>query len=109
MTTMVELVREHDQGFWLTGGGRADVVAQEWLDAGFTVDDVVGWWQAGCFYAQRTKKLRDAGLTPADVAAEDGNGETLGYAYCEGDVSLEFVLTLKSWCSERQRSPAPRK
>lgn len=91
MATMIDLVRENDHGFWLTGGNPAETVAEEWEAAGFTVDDVVGWWQADCFDAQRTKELRDAGLTPEDVTAEDEDGNLLGYAYCNGDITLGFV------------------
>ena len=91
MTGMIELVNEYDQGGRLTGGESTIKVAHEWFVAGFTVDDVVGWWQAGCFDAQRTKELRDAGLTPENVTAEDEDGNLLGYAYCNGDITLGYV------------------
>ena len=90
MATMIELVREHDHGTWLTGSDPADVVAQEWEAAGFTVDDVVGWWDAGCWCPVRTAELRDAGLNPKDAAKVEGRfeGTTLGYRYCNGDITI---------------------
>lgn len=94
MTTMIELVNEYDQGGKLTGGVYTDLVAQEWEAAGFTVDNVADWWDAGCWCPTSTAELRDAGLTPEDVAAKDRNGISLGYAYCNKEITLNFVKKL---------------
>lgn len=71
--------------------------AVEWRDAGFgDLDDITEWAEAGVYKAAVAAELRDAGLTPSDVATPQYNGEPLGYQITVGDVSVESVLDLRN-------------
>lgn len=79
---------------FVAGNEDIDVAAQRWIDAGFDAESAPTWWEAGCFDADRTAQLRDAGLSPDDVSGmcPRFEGMSWGYAYCNGDVSLQGVL-----------------
>ncbi len=77
----------------LIGPEPIETIAQEWLDAGFTCESAPAWWRAGCFLADSTAQLREAGMTPeqAEVDCPQFPGTSWGYAYCNCDVSIEAV------------------
>lgn len=75
---------------FIAGNEAVETAAECWVDAGFTSDDAPAWWEAGCFDAERTAELRNAGLTPEQVSERrtEEEPESWGYAYCNGDVGL---------------------
>ena len=78
---------------FLAGSESVEQAAQEWIDAGFTAGSAADWWEAGCFDADRTAELRDAGLTPDQAGQRhddlsDVGARSIGYAYCNLDISL---------------------
>lgn len=97
LESMVDLLDETPgAAMFIVGMEDTADVAQSWLDAGFTIEDVSDWWDAGCWDADRTALLRDAGLTPEQVAttapASVLEGRSWGYAHSNGDVSTEAVV-----------------
>lgn len=70
--------------------------AQHWWAAGFLRDaDVVAWLEAGVPWSTSAQQLRDAGVTPREVAGQYEVGVTLGLAFARGEVSLDRVLELR--------------
>lgn len=74
------------------------VAAQEWADAGFTVDEVTAWLEARCFVADAATALKEAGLSPAECRAEAnadlGSGhyvDTVGFKVANGDLSVDYA------------------
>lgn len=93
LAAMMFAVESNDAGGWLTGGENSADVAQEWLDWGFEAETVEDWWDAGCFDPQRASELQDNGLTPEAISTQrEEDGKSWGYAYCNGDVSMQAVL-----------------
>lgn len=79
-----------------TGTDHADIAA-EWAGEGFTPDEVAEWAKVRCFNAWSAAMLRDAGVSPDDVATVTGGGpgeyaDTIGYKFANGDVSVGEVL-----------------
>lgn len=78
--------------------GNEDVadVAQCWIDAGFSRDNVSDWWDAGCFDASRAAILRDSRLTPEQVSQPAPEsvlaGRSWGYAFCNNDCSIDDLV-----------------
>jgi hypothetical protein len=109
LDAMAEMLRTH--GEWFTGGspGSADEAcsAQDWIDYGFTAESAHGWCEIGVWDASTAKRMRDAGLTPAEVrdAAQrltDGmetwdredaytDGDPI-YSVCNGDTSVRKII-----------------
>lgn len=75
--------------------------AQHWVAERFTDDAVVAWLEAGVPWAMHARQLRDAGVTPREVAWQHEVGVTLGLAFSRGEVTLDGVL-------ERRRPARPR-
>ena len=75
------------------GGGPHDM-AQAWESAGFTVDDVIEWTNAGCYTVDGARQLRDAGLTPEQAGLIVPN--TIGYYVEEGHWTVEDAVTFVS-------------
>ena len=70
--------------------------AQHWWATGFLRDaDVVAWLEAGVPWSTAAQQLRDAGVTPREVAGQYEVGVTLGLAFARGEVSLDRVLELR--------------
>lgn len=63
-----------------------DVAARQWLDEGFSPGDAVAYMAADCFDVARTADLRQAGITPLQMARSG-----LGWDYCSGTLSLAEV------------------
>lgn len=81
-------------------GGRVEQIADEWLDNDFGPDEAREWIEEGyVFDAGSARQLADEGVEPVEVA-QHFDGEypeadgSLGYAYANGDISLERVLAL---------------
>jgi len=66
--------------------------AQHWIDAGFDDDAVVEWLEAGVPWSTAAQQLRDAGVTPREVAGQYEVGVTLGLAFARGEISLRDVF-----------------
>jgi hypothetical protein len=101
MTTYTEIreaIRYRDA--MIHGGSPTsmDAISQEWADAGFSAPECERWWDAACFDAGRAAVLRDAGITPEQVARpvdrEGYEGYSIGYWHSNGDLSLADVLEL---------------
>lgn len=69
--------------------------AQHWVAAGFDDDAVVAWLEAGVPWAPHARQLRDAGITPREVAGEFEAGVTLGLAFSRDELTLDQVLSLR--------------
>lgn len=97
LESMVDLIDETPGAAMLIVGmeDTADV-AQSWLDAGFTIENVSDWWDAGCWDADRTALLREAGLTPEQVATPAPpsilEGRSWGYAFCNNDCNIDDLI-----------------
>lgn len=94
---MAGMIRVTQGGVDFIAGGNAnvDVVAAEWVDAGFSPESAAEWWQSGAFMADRAAQMRDDGLTPEQVAAtcdKNDDGVSWGYARCNGDCSRQDVI-----------------
>ncbi len=90
---MIETVAAQEYHEWLTGSDSVEDTAENWVYAEFSAPTVSDWWDAGCFDAEQTAKLRDAGLTPDDVSGNcKDHGFSWGYGFSNCDVSLEDVL-----------------
>lgn len=72
-------------------GGEEPDQAQHWLAAGFVDAEVVEWLEAGVPWSTAVQQLRDAGLSPRDVAGEHEPGVTRGLAFARGELSLGEV------------------
>jgi hypothetical protein len=70
-------------------------VATEWLDTGFSPQEVHDWLNlARCFYASAAKKLKAvgldpelAGLDPIKAGRPKNRNDTIGYKVSEGKLS----------------------
>lgn len=88
--TGAETIRQF--GEFADRGGRAEVAAQQWTDAGFD-DEMTGrWLQARCFAAEAAHGLSELGATPEQCAVRtrDGRGgyiDTIGYKVAAGDLT----------------------
>lgn len=63
------------------GSNQAD--AKQWLDEGFSSGDAKAYVDAGCFDIPRTSELRQAGISPLDIARTG-----LAWDFCSGTISL---------------------
>jgi hypothetical protein len=90
---MLEAVKQHDRlnGGWLVGNERPEDIATSWEGAGFSAEEAEAWWAAGCWDADCTAALRDAGLTPAQVSVAHPDGESYGYRCCNGDCVIDDI------------------
>ncbi len=91
-----------------TGERAAEVVAREWLDAGFDdAEEVEDWLRALCFDAAGARRLEDAGITPEQAAmrTDAGTGgaeDTLRSKLIRGELSFEEarrIITNEFWNS----------
>lgn len=94
MTTAIEYA-----GHMISGGNpsRYAIIAEEWVDAGFSADSAEKWWGAGCFDADSAADLRDAGLSAESVGQmhdEFGGSASIGYCLANGDITLADVRQL---------------
>lgn len=97
-------VLESDREF-ACGGQATDRVAAEWGGHGFGADEVRGWLDARCFDAAAAAALRAAGVTPEQARAtvDEGpcEGETIGYAVANGDLSAARAAKIvEGWTDE---------
>ena len=69
--------------------GGTDVAARQWVDEGFSPGDAQAYVAAGCFDVARTAALRQAGISPLQMAR---NG--LGWEYSSGSLSLTELRRL---------------
>ncbi|MDO5633453.1 MAG: hypothetical protein Q4G34_01075 [Micrococcus sp.] len=77
-------------------------VAQEWVDEGFTAEEVAAWLgDADLAWPVTAAAFRDAGITPAqagqEVGVDIGHGEyvrTLAYKVGNGDLELNEALVI---------------
>jgi hypothetical protein len=78
------------------GSESARRVAEEWELHDFSPDDAAAWIEtARCWDAGDAATLRDAGLTPKQCAQfSERHGDTLGYAFANGDLSLTRLRAL---------------
>jgi len=65
-----------------------DELAAEWDDR-FAPAAVRLWVDAGCFDAMRAEQLAEADVLPRDVAPTWRDGMQYGYAFANGDISLD--------------------
>lgn len=96
LTKMIVAIRDHGREF-ITGSNPVEEIAQEWIDAGFRASEVTEWWEAGCFDADRTATLRDNAVRPdeiSDIVEDDATSTSVGYAFCNGDITLQDVITV---------------
>ena len=68
-----------------------EVAARQWLDEAFSPGDAKAYVDAGCFDVLRTVELRQAGITPLDIARSG-----LAWDYCSGTLSLKELQRLIS-------------
>jgi len=66
--------------------------AQHWVAEGFTDEGVVAWLEAGVPWSTAAQQLRDAGVSPREVAGQYEVGVTLGLAFARGEISLRDVF-----------------
>lgn len=62
-----------------------------WRRHGFDDTDVERWLELGVWQADAAAELRRAGIDRRYLAAEFSAGVTMGWAFTNGDVSLEEV------------------
>ena len=78
-----------------TRGESSELVAREWIGAGFDdPEEVAEWLAARCFTAAGARLLDDAGITPAQAATLTREGaspveETIGFKVTRGELSVE--------------------
>lgn len=60
-----------------------------WRGHGFDDTDVERWFELGVWQADAAAELRRAGIDQRLLAAEYNAGVTMGWAFCNGDVSFE--------------------
>lgn len=63
--------------------GGTDVAARQWVDEGFSPGDARAYVLAGCFDVARTAALRQAGISPLDMARSG-----LGWEYSSGGLAV---------------------
>jgi hypothetical protein len=63
--------------------GGNQTAAKQWLDEGFSPGDAKAYVDAGCFDIPRTSELRQAGVSPLDIARTG-----LAWDFCSGAISL---------------------
>ncbi|MFC5457200.1 hypothetical protein [Prosthecobacter fluviatilis] len=68
-----------------------EVAARQWLQAGFSPGDAAAYVRAGCFDVDRTQELRQAHISPSQIAALG-----LGWDFCAGTVSLKELLAFRT-------------
>ena len=87
-------------------GGAAEVVAREWVEAGFDdPEEVCDWLRARCFSASGAETLEMAGFTPEQAAIRtragaSGDEDTIGYKLTHGDLSFDEarrIITSAFW------------
>jgi len=83
---------------FVVGSEQIGDVAAGWVDEGFSSDEAAAWWDAGVFTAEAADDLRTYDVDPQDV---DGDcprlaGYSWGYAFANGDVSINDVLRMKA-------------
>lgn len=69
--------------------------AHHWIAEGFDDAAVVAWLEAGVPWATHAQQLRDAGVSPREVAGQYEVDVTLGLAFARGEVTLGQVLSLR--------------
>lgn len=95
LAAMMEAIDAHNAGGWLTGDDPVALVATDWVEWGFTPGTAVPYWNAGCFLPEETAQLRDNDVTPEQAEMVHNDlGDTIGYHYCNGDISMKTVLEL---------------
>jgi hypothetical protein len=97
LAAVTKVIRQY--GDFAHGGATARDVAREWIASGFDADETDDWLGSRAFDPERAAILRDNGVTADDASEptdEDfgigGYGDTIGYKYSNGDVSLPKVL-----------------
>jgi hypothetical protein len=77
-------------------GNNVRDAAEDWDDHGFNAEEVDAWATIGCWDAATAAEWRDAGLSPAEVAATvdaicSSDDDDLIYSVCNGERSPEVV------------------
>lgn len=99
---MAEMLTRHGKNFC---GNNVNDEAEGWADQGFRVDDAESWCEIGVWDAATAAELRDANLTPDDVASaaeslteglddpaeEYTDGDPI-YAACNGDICVSVII-----------------
>jgi hypothetical protein len=104
---IAEVLARHGEA--ALGGGAAEAVAQEWIEAGFDdPEEVDDWLRARCFSASGAETLEMAGFTPEQAAIRtraggaSGDEDTIGYKLTRGDLSFDEarrIITSEFWNS----------
>ena len=66
--------------------------AKEWVNASFGPSSARKWWDDGVFDADSAATLRDDQLAADDVSGHKIDGYSIGYRYCNGDITLTTLL-----------------
>lgn len=75
-------------------------VIRDWVETGFSPEEYQEWAGVGCFDAEKTRVLIAYGFLPEDVSElyDPGDGLnyglSIGYAYCNSDLSITEVAEL---------------
>ncbi len=89
LAKIIFILNYFDDGSGWANNRRPTEAAQEWIDCGFTPEEVWRYLEARCADPRRTAELKAAGITP-EIAAQDGGLDedglavTLGEGYCWG-------------------------
>lgn len=78
---------------WVCGEESPKAIAREWVQYGFNALGVREWaFRARCFRAEAARALIVLGLNPEDCRALNQQGDTVGYAVANGDMSPQDAL-----------------
>ena len=73
--------------------------AKSWVDQGFTTTEACEWISQGCFDALCAVYMEEVGITPIEAGIpydynydEVFNSETIGYKYCNGEITLQEAI-----------------
>lgn len=74
-----------------SGLGEELEIAQEWVDSGFTADEVKQWAESRTWEPWAAAQLRDRGVTPEQAATviDGGYSDTLGYKVSNKDIDTD--------------------
>jgi hypothetical protein len=93
MREMAKMLVSHGESF---SGLDPFAIAEDWVDHGFGVWDADEWCSIGVWDPAAAAAFRDAGLTPAEVAAAarrlNGQDRDVIYSTCNGDLDASIII-----------------